>query len=141
MTEEEAATEVRDLLENPHYLPMVNEAILFVWELRTYDFQSTPGRVEYLMRFASGRPLSFGLLDAAWKSCKEYESEQGRRLQQVRAQTPSAGDLERLSDDEVASLYSGSLAARGERMREARSIAAQTPEQWIESEHRTTEIE
>ena len=111
-----------DLVSDPKYKNLCDDAVFSVWEETQLDFVPTGSRKAFLFRFAGNRPLTIPLLQEAWKNLKAHERrhERGELLNSIeqRQQTPpTPAEIDELKDDEVERLYHQSLKAYAEQFR------------------------
>jgi hypothetical protein len=101
------------MVNDPAYIDVCNDAVYAVFEDTQLDFEPTPERQQYLMRYAGSRPLTLPLLQQAWRSCQanEQRHERSELLSPLREQDqpPSARELDDLPDAAVENLYRASL--------------------------------
>ena len=102
-----------DMVNDPDYLGVCNEAVYSVFTDTQFDYSPTPEREDYLSRYAGTRPLTLELLRQAWRSCQQNEQlhERSELLSPLREQDqpPTERELNELNDDEISRLYRSSL--------------------------------
>lgn len=105
-----------EILDDPRYRPLCDEAVWFVWSHAKNDFAPTPEREEFIKRFVAERPLTVALLDAAWKACQSAERDAAGSLKaHIPPDEPEpnqheiARGLEDLGDEEVRNLLGQTL--------------------------------
>jgi hypothetical protein len=91
------------------YIGVCNDAVYAVFEDTQLDFEPTPERQQYLMRYAGSRPLTLPLLQQAWRSCQANEQRPERsellapyQRPEDTPPPPSPKEMEALSDDQVS---------------------------------------
>jgi hypothetical protein len=100
--------QIYDLLADPEFKAVVEEACWFCWQNGRADFAPTKDRLNFMQSFLAGRIPTATLLDAAWKSCQEAEKDVLRSavLRQVSEPNEvSEPDLDKLSDAEIDNLW------------------------------------
>jgi hypothetical protein len=104
--------DVFDQLADPQWKKIVEEAVWYCWSYGRSNYSPTNERKQFMQTYIAGRIPTGPLLDQAWKACQEAEKDVMRSavLQQVgEPGQDSAPDLDRLSDEEVESLYHRTL--------------------------------
>jgi len=119
-----------DILNEPDYEQVTNEAVFTVFEASQADYAPTREREQFLLRFAGRRPLTLGLLQAAWRACQanEQKHERGQLLtafqQPEERQPPTERQLDELDDSQVDRLYHDSLKKYAQQFRRPQTVAA-----------------
>lgn len=102
-----------EMVQDPAYRTVCNDAVLTVFEEITLDYVPTPERQRYLLRHCGNRPLTLALLQQAWRACQanEQRHERGELLEQYQRpqDQPNERELNDLSDAAVENLYRASL--------------------------------
>jgi len=116
-----------EILDDPRYRELCDQAVLFVWQHARTDYSPSPEREKYMDEYVARRPLSLPLLDSAWKACQQAEKDYTRSalLGQLddQAETMSeprevAAQINELDDESVDQLMA---ATRREYAREVRA--------------------
>jgi hypothetical protein len=118
-----------DLITDPAYVNVCNEAVLYVFEVGETSYMPTPERREFLLRYAAGRPLHPPLLQQAWAACQanEIKHERGQVLGQFQrheTEPPTVKEIDALDDDQVDELFHSSLRAYANSVRQSPGIIA-----------------
>jgi hypothetical protein len=103
-----------DLVTNPDYRQICDEAVWHVFADITYDYVPTPEREAYLQRHCAGRPITLPLLQSAWSACQanEQRHQRGELLGQFQREDtppPSAKEIDALDDAAIDDLFHKSL--------------------------------
>ena len=109
-----------EIASNPAFLPVMNEAVYFVWRHVNNAYVPTPEAEAALAKFAGDRPLTLALCNA-WFLAYQDEIGQRRADQADAPETEplvTQDDLERLSDRDLAKLRTAALQMRARRVRE-----------------------
>jgi hypothetical protein len=118
-----------ELVNDPSYRTLCNDAVLSVFENGQLDYVGTPARQKFLLRYAGNRPLTLALLQQAWRACQANEAkhERGELLEQFQrpreTEPPTAKQLDELSDEAVDNLFHSSLRAYADNVRHTGIIA------------------
>ena len=101
------------MLSDPRYTDACNAAVFFVFNATQLDYQPTPEREAYLLRYCGSRPLTIPLLQQAWRSCQQGERRQDRSelIASFEPTQPTPKDIDALEDNDVDRLYHESLRA------------------------------
>jgi hypothetical protein len=100
-----------ELVNDPSYRNLCNDAVLNVFENAQLDYVATPERQRFFLRYAGNRPLTLALLQQAWRACQANEQRHERnelmgvheKLQQTKP--PTVKEIDALADDELDRLY------------------------------------
>jgi hypothetical protein len=110
-----------DMVTDPAYSPLCNEAVLYVFEAAEIDYSPTEERRAFLLRYAANRPLTIALLSQAWQLCKQHEASYARQeiISQVRPETqpPTEREIDALDDNQIDALYHASLKKYADQFR------------------------
>jgi hypothetical protein len=104
-------------LHDPRYARVVDEMVLFLMKHAVPDFPNTPQAVDYIRKFAAGRPLNFPMAKAAFA---RYQKEQ-KAAEPPPPQINDA-DLAEASDTDIAESLRGIARARAEQDRKKRAL-------------------
>jgi len=119
-----------ELLDDPNYMSVCNDACFAVFEDTQLDYSPTPERQGYLFRYAGSRPLTLPLLQQAWRSCQANEQRHERSELLTAYQRPedtpppSAKELDALDDAAVDRLYHDSLREYARSFRRSQGVLA-----------------
>jgi hypothetical protein len=119
-----------ELVNDPSYRNLCNDAVLTVFENAQLDYVATPARQKFLLRYAGSRPLTLALLQRAWLGCQENEKRHSRgellgQFQHPReTEPPTAKQLDAMDDDAVNDLYHRSLRHYADSVRHSAGIIA-----------------
>jgi hypothetical protein len=85
-------------LDDPRYARVVDESVLFIFAHSEPTFPNTPQAIEYIKRYANGRPLNIKIARAAFAEFQKHEksAEQLAAVPQVTEQ-----DLVAMSDKDI----------------------------------------
>jgi hypothetical protein len=119
-----------ELVNNPSYRNLCNDAVLSVFENAQLDYVATPERQRFLLRYAGNRPLTLALLQQAWRACQANEQRHERNELMVfmrscsKTKPPTVKEIDALADDEVDRLYQDSLRAYANSVRQPPGLIA-----------------
>jgi hypothetical protein len=119
-----------DMVNDPDYRQICDEAVWSVFADITYDYVPTPEREAYLQRHCAGRPITLPLLQSAWSACQvnEKRHERGELLGQFQrpedTPPPSERELNAMSDSEVDRLFHASLKEYANSFRRGTGVVA-----------------
>jgi hypothetical protein len=97
-----------ELLDDPKFRPVCDRAVAFVWTHARQDYSPTPEREEFIHNFTAGRPYTLGLLDAAWRACKEHERGAASKDNSDAEVAPEM-TLNDMADSEIDGLYRAAM--------------------------------
>jgi hypothetical protein len=102
-----------EMLNDPRYTGACNAAVFFVFSATQLDYQPTPEREAYMLRYAGARPLTIPLLQQAWRSCLQHErrADRSELIASFEPTQPTPKDIDALEDNDVDRLYHDSLRA------------------------------
>jgi hypothetical protein len=112
------------IASNPKWLPVMNEAVYYVWRHTNNAYVGTPEAEAALARFAGDRPLTMQLCNAWWLAYQELgerRAAQAPAPENERQPAPTAEEiqqgLESLSDEAIEKLRTQALKHRGHAIR------------------------
>ncbi len=117
-----------DIITDPAYATVCNEAVLYVFEVGETSYTPTPERRNFILRYAAGRPLTLTLIQQAWSACRanEQRHERGELLDQYQrpreTEPPTPKQLDEMDDDAFDRLYHDSLRAYANSVRHPAGI-------------------
>jgi hypothetical protein len=121
-------------LDDPRYARVVDESVLFIFAHSEPEFPNTPQAIEYIKRYANGRPLNIKIARAAFA---EYQKQERQKAAEPAPPQVTETELQAASDEDIQQALSAVRRQHGDAERKRRELlhntARLTPEQAIEA--------
>jgi hypothetical protein len=105
--------QIVEAIKEPELVPLCDDAVYFVFAQATPDYRETTEAVDFINNFVGDRPITYRLLEAAWKASKESKAQ---RAQQA-ASEPAPVDYNDLPQDQFDEVYHATLRERARQIK------------------------
>lgn len=105
-------------LSDPRYTHVVDEMVLFLMKYSVPDYPNTPQVINYIRKFAAGRPLNYKMAKAAFEQFKKEQ----KTAEQLAPPQVSEAQLEKATDKELSETFVNVRRAYAQAERDRRAL-------------------